>query len=457
MISLMSSLVTSSMEHGRTLFLLVQTPKIIRTLGSYAPWDLSGSVPYLQSISQFSLVVVPELLFQFFSTMQPPKQSSYVKSRWEMKLSRCSLPHFVFGSPQDDIENERKLVIDAARPQDRSLSLAEYRSLSVRVAVGLRRLGVQPKDRILCISGNSVCYSSLMMGTVMAGCVFVPGQPGHGDRELERLISAAKPSVILTQRANADTLLQAAKAASSPALARNSIFIFDDDILDYTGEPYLGISHWQDMVGSPTEDDWEYPDVQSSEDYNSTIVIMFTSGTTGQPKGVEVSHCSYISAATGYMARVSLHPDWQQSAQNTKDPSPVRLLGALGMHHLLGQRCYSVIFPKLGIPLYMLRQPNLEAIINAVERFQLTDAVVRSSLLTELANYPYRKNLASSLRSLKRAEGCAAPMPQSTKIALEGLGIGRVTRAWGLTEYVYIYNPKLTCLTSVKLICYVTH
>ena len=374
--------------------------------------------------------------------MQPPKQSSYVKSRWQASIPRCSLPHFVFGAPQDNIESEKKLVIDAARPQDRSLTLAEYRSLSVRVAVGLQRLGVQPKDRILCISSNALTYSSLLMGTIMAGCIFVPGQPGHGDRELERLISVAKPSVILTQRANVDTLLQAAKAASSPALARHSIFIFDDDILDSTGEPYLGISHWQDMVGSPAEDDWEYPDIQSCEDYHSTIVIMFTSGTTGNPKGVEVSHCNYISAATGYMQRVSLHPDWQRTAQNTKDPAPIRVLGALGMHHLLGQRSYSVIFPKLGVPLYLLRQPNLENIIDAVERFRLTDAVVRSSLLTELAKVPNRKSLKSSLSSLKRAEGCAAPMPQSTKTSLEDLGIGRVTRVWGLTEYVYIVKTR---------------
>lgn len=374
--------------------------------------------------------------------MQPPKQSSYVKSRWQASIPRCSLPHFVFGAPQDNIQSEKKLIISAARPHDQSLSLAEYRSLSVRVAVGLQRLGVQPKDRILCISSNAVCYSSLLMGTIMAGCIFVPGQPGHGDRELERLISVAKPSVILTQRANVDTLLQAAKAASSPALARHSIFIFDDDILDSTGEPYLGISHWQDMVGSPAEDDWEYPDIQSSEDYHSTVVIMFTSGTTGNPKGVEVSHCNYISAAAGYMQRVSLHPDWQRTAQNTKDSAPIRVLGALGMHHLLGQRSYSVIFPKLGVPLYLLCQPNLENIIDAVERFRLTDAVVRSSLLTELAKVPNRKSLKSSLISLKRAEGCAAPMPQSTKTSLEVLGIDRVTRVWGLTEYVYIVKTR---------------
>ncbi|KAJ5203618.1 4-coumarate-CoA ligase 1 [Penicillium cinerascens] len=272
------------------------------------------------------------------------------------------------------------------------------------------------------------------MGTIMAGCIFVPGQPGHGDRDMERLLSAAKPSVILTQRVHADALLRAAKTNSPLALAQHSIFIFDDDILDSTGEPYLGFPHWQDMVGSPAENNWEYPDIQSSQDYHSTIVIMFTSGTTGNPKGVEISHCNYISAAISYMQRVSLHPDWQKSAQNTNDASPIRVLGTLGMHHILGQRSYSVIFPKLGVPLYLLRLPSSQNILDAVERFNITDAIVRSSMLTEIAKTPHRKSLMSRLSSLKRVEGCAAPMPQSTKTILEALGIDRVSRVWGLTE-----------------------
>ncbi|KAK2767650.1 hypothetical protein FQN54_003808 [Arachnomyces sp. PD_36] len=268
----------------------------------------------------------------------------------------------------------------------------------------------------------------------MAGCIFVPGQPDHGVRELERLLVVAKPSVILTQRVHADTLLRAAKTNPSLAAAQQPIFIFDDDVLDSTGEPYLEIPHWQDMVGSPAEDDWEYPDIQSSQDYHSTIMIMFTSGTTGSPKGVEVSHCNYISAATGYMQRVSLHPDWQQSAKSTNDSAPVRVLGALGMHLFLGQRSYSVIFPRLGVPVYLLRRPNSKNILDAVERFNISDAIIRSSMLTEIAKTFGRKSLMSKLGSLKRVEACAAPMPPSTKTILEDLGIGRVTRVWGLTE-----------------------
>jgi len=373
--------------------------------------------------------------------MQSSKQSSLVTSKWTVPIPCCSLPYFVFGAPHE-ILSTKKLLIDTLRPDDRSLSLAEYRSLSVRVAVGLRRLKVQPKDRVLCLSGNSLAYPALLMGTIMAGCIFVPGQPGHGHRELEILLTVTEPAVVLTQRVQADTFLKAAETASCIALERQPIFIFDDDILDGTGKPYLNIPHWQEMVGSSADSDWKYPDVRSSHDYNSTIVIMFTSGTTGHPKAVEISHCNYISASVSYMQRVSLHPEWQQSTQDTaKDTSPIRVLGALGMHHILGQRSYSVIFPRLGVPLYLLCQPSPQTILDAVETFEISDAIVRSSMLTEIAKSP-ALCLGKRLGSLRRVEACAAPMEQTTKTTLEQFGIGRVTRVWGLTEYENITKAR---------------
>ncbi|KAK6602667.1 AMP-binding enzyme [Botrytis cinerea] len=325
--------------------------------------------------------------------MQSLNQSSLVASRWTASIPFCSLPHFVFGAPHENLDS-KKLIIDTLRPDDRSLSLAEYRDLSVRIAVGLRRLGVQPKDRILCLSGNAIAYPALLMGTVMAGCIFVPGQPSYGHSELERLLTLAKPSLILTQRAHLGVLLEAEGIVSCPALERKSIFIFDDDILDSTGISFLNVPHWQEMVGSLDDSDWKYPNVRSSLDYNSTIVIMFT------------------SAALSYMQRVSLHPDWQQSMKGTgKDVNPIRVLGALGMHHILGQRSYSVIFPKLGVPLYLLCRPSVQDILNAVETYKISDAIIRSSMLTEIVKLS-TCNLGEKLRSLRRVEASAAPMGQ---------------------------------------------
>ncbi|OOF98442.1 hypothetical protein ASPCADRAFT_165017 [Aspergillus carbonarius ITEM 5010] len=374
--------------------------------------------------------------------MHPPAsqvqsgRSSYTASQWTTPIPQCSLPRFVFGSPRRPL-SDRKVLIDADHPDSRALSLAEYRLLSARVAVGLQKLGVNPKDRILCVTSNALCYPALLMGTVMAGCIFASGQPALNQPEFHRLITFAQPSVIFASRATLPVALQAARQANHP---ESRIFVFDDDFLDGCTQPEGPIQHWQAMVAS----EWEgarfwYPNVVSAEDYNSTILMLFTSGTTGDPKGVELSHRNYIAAALGYTRRISTHPAWKYNPR-LGGPEDVRVLGSLAINHSVGQRSYCVIFPRMGVPLYLMRRNDFRSVCEAVQRFQITDAIIRSSVLTAMAkNAPICREY--DLSCLRRVEGCAAPMSQFTKFKLESLGIGYVARAWGLTETGTITGP----------------
>ncbi|GKZ32618.1 hypothetical protein AbraIFM66950_002136 [Aspergillus brasiliensis] len=363
-------------------------------------------------------------------------RSSHTVSKWTTPIPQCSLPRFVFGSPRRSLSS-RKVLIDADSPDTRALSLAQYRLLSARVAVGLQKLGVNPKDRVLCVTSNALCYPALLMGTVMAGCIFASGQPALNQAEFHRLISFSQPSVIFASRATLPVALQAARLANHPD---NRIFVFDDDFLDGCGEPEGSIQHWQTMVAS----EWDgsrfwYPTVISSQEYNSTIMLLFTSGTTGEPKGVELSHRNYIAAAMGYIRRISSHPAWKYNPR-LGGPENVRVLGSLAINHSVGQRSYCVIFPKMGVPLYLMRRNDFRSICEAVERFQITDGIIRSSVLTSMAkNAPICRQY--DLSCLRRVEACAAPMSQFTKFKLESMGIGYVARAWGLTETGTITGP----------------
>ncbi|PYH95648.1 acetyl-CoA synthetase-like protein [Aspergillus ellipticus CBS 707.79] len=376
-----------------------------------------------------------------------PERSSLTVSKWTTPIPRCSLPRFVFGSPRRPLSN-RKVLIDADHPDTHSLSLAEYRLLSCRVAVGLHRLGVTPKDRVLCVTSNALCYPALLMGTVMAGGIFASGQPALNHAECYRLITFTKPAVIFASRATLPIALAAARDANHPD---TRIFVFDDDLLTNSGLPEGPIAHWQTMLGS----EWEgsrfwYPNITSPSDYNSTIMLLFTSGTTGSPKGVELSHRNYIASALGYMKRISTHPAWDpnpnpnpklsSSFSSPPNPPDVRVLGSLAINHSVGQRSYCVIFPKMNVPLYLMRRNDYQSVCAAIERFQITDAIIRSSVLTSMA-----KNVGVcgryDLSCLRRVEGCAAPMSQFTKLRLEAMGVGYVCRAWGLTETGTITGP----------------
>lgn len=349
--------------------------------------------------------------------------SSHVKSRWHAPLPQCSLPYFVFGPPQKRLSKE-KILIDAERPE-RALSLDEYRRLSRRVAVGLLRLGLQPEDRVVCFSRNELCYPALLMGTIMAGGILTPANPAYNAHELGHLMQYVEARVLFTNRHLLPTALEAAEQAG---LSRDRVFVFDDDIIDGTGSPEGDIQHWQTMVASDEDgSNFRYKGLLSKRKYNSTIMIMFTSGTTGDPKGVQISHRNLITAAMAFIQRLSLDPEWYENRHSR------HALGSLHMSHLMAHRTCSVIFPKLRVPTYVLRRNDYIAVLEAVEKYGITDALVRSSAVMEMAKH-IDVCRRYNLRTLQHLEACAAPLSQEAKIKLEELGIGRVSRVWGLTE-----------------------
>lgn len=350
--------------------------------------------------------------------------SSQTKSRWSTPLPQCSLPYFVFG-PSKKRLSKAKIMIDAERPE-RAISLHEYRQLSRRVAVGLLRLGLQQTERVVCFSRNELCYPAVLMGTIMAGGILTPANPAYDAHELGHLMSYVEAKVLFTNRHLLPTALEAAEKAGLP---KNRIFVFDDDIIDGNGYPEGEIQHFQTMAASDEDaSNFRYKCLLSQRKYNHTIMIMFTSGTTGEPKGVQISHRNLIAMAMAFIHRLSLDPDWYANRHDR------HALGSLHMSHLMAHRTCSVVFPKLRTPMYLLRRNDYLAVVEAVQKYRITDALVRASAVMEMAKH-VDVCRRYDLRSLRSLEACAAPLSQEARFKLEGIGIKRVTRVWGLTEY----------------------
>ncbi len=162
----------------------------------------------------------------------------------------------------------------------------DYRSLddaSARVAALLRATGVGPGDRVGLMLPNVVEFAPLYYGILRAGAVVVPMNPLLKRREVAYYLSDAGASLAFVWHAVAD------EAAAGAADAGARCLVVDPD-------RFAGLL-------AATEPDRSVADRAAAD----TAVILYTSGTTGQPKGAELTHENLrrnVEVSNGTLLRV---------------------------------------------------------------------------------------------------------------------------------------------------------
>lgn len=279
--------------------------------------------------------------------------------------------------------------------------------------------GVVRGDRVMVVAANSPQWVELLLGTLLLGAVLIPVDVNSSPQTTLRFVKETEPKIVFLnefQRVGFDA----------------SVKTFRLEELDelISGQP-------SNTPGNELQPDWP-------------ALIVFTSGTTADPKGVVLSQGNVLANISGIQARIAIRADW-------------RLLSVLPLSHMYEltgslavlSRGASIFYVPRVTPLaisralmdyeitMMLAIPQLLALM--LERIQQSaeaEGKARTlAVATRIAGhlpFPVRRILFHSVHSrlgghLDLVITGGAPIPSDVATAWERMGV-RMVQGYGLTE-----------------------
>ena len=361
------------------------------------------------------------------------------KSRWSIDVPNLSVPSFVFDSSNIECDQAAKIFISATSPSTHYLTVALYREWSKRFAAGLQKNGLQPGDRVLLFSKNSLFTPVIVMGVLMAGGIFVSANPFFTSHELAYQLEDCIPRFIFSAREQMEVAMKGVERAG---LARSAIFEFhslpaqslDGAEAERFATPGQDLAQsWVHLLASANASkDFKWNSLGTRELCNQTALLFYSSGTTGLPKGVEVSHYNLVAN----MIQLShMHGLNKSSSSSSPAIDEQRALCALPMYHGLGLVYYGLITPKARLPVYIMERFNLADFLECIEKFAITNLLLVPPIAVAMGKSPLvRKH---NLSSVKRVVAGAAPLGMEPTISFEKLwppGKIKIRQAWGMSE-----------------------
>ncbi|MGH2861131.1 MAG: AMP-binding protein [Solirubrobacteraceae bacterium] len=276
--------------------------------------------------------------------------------------------------------------------EQNELTYAELERRSQQAAALLRELGITAGDHVGLQMPNVPAFISLYFGILRLGAVVVPQNPLSGRRELEQNMADAQVKLVFAQ--------------------------------PLTDEPMGDLECGARVVRVTTDDGLElFRDCEPLTDTahvpgDATAVILYTSGTTGQAKGAELTHSNLGLNALAAIEIYSLVPEDV-------------VLATLPLYHSYGQTCTLNGAIAVQARLVLTRRFDATRVARLIDQHSVTVFLGVPTMFSDIAHVPPD---AASLRSLRLCGAGGAALPPEVRRQFEDRSGAPLYETYGLSE-----------------------
>jgi fatty-acyl-CoA synthase len=298
---------------------------------------------------------------------------------------------------------------------DRTFTYAELYRRCRRLASALARRGIGAGDTVAIMAPNVPALLEAHYGVPMAGAVLNPLNYRLDARTIAFILEHGEARLLITDREFSPTIEEALRRLGRP------IPVIDIDDPLHEGGRLLGEKDYEAFLA---EGDADFAWASPADEWQA-ICLLYTSGTTGDPKGVVYHHRGAYLNALGNALTFGLSPR-------------TVYLWTLPMFHCSGWT-YTWAVTAVGGTHVCLRRVDPALIFPAIARHGVTHMCGAPIVMTMLIHAPAEVKQTFA-HTVEIATGGAAP-PSTVIAAMEAMGF-RVTHLYGLTES---YGPATFC------------
>lgn len=286
---------------------------------------------------------------------------------------------------------------DALRVSGQGVTYAQLHAMAAKVAGALRAAGIEPGDRVAVILPNVPAFPVVYWGILLAGGIVVPMNPLLKAGEIDFFFTNSGARIAFVWPDFVDEATKGAVNSGTRIVETGPMGPADFEGGEPIAEP------------TPREDD-------------DTAIILYTSGTTGRPKGAELTHRNIHLNATR-----SAHDIQSMTADDI-------VMGCLPLFHVFGLVVGLNAATVAGASLALIPRFDPQAAIEVIEKERVTIMQGVPTMYAAILNHPASDGMdASSLRTCASG-GSAMPLEVMRSfedklgcVILEGYGLSETS------------------------------